>query len=575
MKSSRTVSVKVLIKNEFLKKHNIFLFKVALSPENNWSCKEDSEWFYFKEAKDINVYFSIKFKRFKIILDAYTSTSCHINLIDKKIRNNDNLIKINFQDFYSINFTELKKIRGCSCLWHSPVIRADGSMTVCCNDNNFELALGNINENDFNKIWFEDEKIKKYRYFHLNGDYWRMPLCALCINIKSIPLCNELVKEYSPGDFQLKGIQKFYKSRIENKKIISNLLIEPTDKCNLNCFFCNQKYDDWQKVHGCKKGFMNYNKFVEFFKKYISRDYFFKNISLFWLGEPLMHPEINKFFSFFKKTNKYFQSLEIHTNASLINDEFIEFLEKADFYLKIHYSVDSADKDTYKTIKGKNLYDKVVSNIKKTIKKTENNHFIQHVIQFVVLKENYKSASLFKKKWQDFFEKEGVEYQITTFFDFKRKHIIYFRALDALNKKKQEEADSLFYNIRNNISHKGNDGFIDYNKDRVDFKINNYCFMPFEFITIRHDGVISHCCRATDMKDAEFNIFEKSPEQFEIYIKKFFQRFLNRTLASCRECVEGNSLNMHRIYVEDALYFMNSFNIDSCKLLESLNLEKD
>ncbi len=54
----------------------------------------------------------------------------------------------------------------CGSIFKSPVIRVDGSVTVCNYDLSLELKLGNIKENNIFELW-ESEKIKKLREKHI------------------------------------------------------------------------------------------------------------------------------------------------------------------------------------------------------------------------------------------------------------------------------------------------------------------------------------------------------------------------------------------------------------------------
>ena len=67
----------------------------------------------------------------------------------------------------------------CLAVFRQPMIRVDGSVTVCNYDLGLKLKLGNINKVSFEKLWY-DEKITKLRINHITGK----DLPEKCINCK-------------------------------------------------------------------------------------------------------------------------------------------------------------------------------------------------------------------------------------------------------------------------------------------------------------------------------------------------------------------------------------------------------
>lgn len=67
----------------------------------------------------------------------------------------------------------------CYHLWFSPAVNFDGEVSICCCDWKREAVLGDVRKNTLSDIW-QSGLIKKYRRFHLEGDYSKIPLCARC-----------------------------------------------------------------------------------------------------------------------------------------------------------------------------------------------------------------------------------------------------------------------------------------------------------------------------------------------------------------------------------------------------------
>jgi len=62
----------------------------------------------------------------------------------------------------------------CYHLWLAPAIRYNGDFTLCCNDPNGDLVIGNIKEKSINELW-NSEQVWKQRVNQLNGVY-----CGIC-----------------------------------------------------------------------------------------------------------------------------------------------------------------------------------------------------------------------------------------------------------------------------------------------------------------------------------------------------------------------------------------------------------
>lgn len=77
-----------------------------------------------------------------------------------------------------------KKRYPCYHLWLSPGINWDGKMSICCSDPNRLAILGDIKKFNISELW-KDETLKKYRNYHLKGEYDKMPACQNC-NVWSV-----------------------------------------------------------------------------------------------------------------------------------------------------------------------------------------------------------------------------------------------------------------------------------------------------------------------------------------------------------------------------------------------------
>ena len=61
----------------------------------------------------------------------------------------------------------------------------DGRVTTCTRDNEMDNLLGDLREQSFHEIWWENEKLKGYRKGALEGRYDELEICQTCIIPKS------------------------------------------------------------------------------------------------------------------------------------------------------------------------------------------------------------------------------------------------------------------------------------------------------------------------------------------------------------------------------------------------------
>lgn len=87
----------------------------------------------------------------------------------------------NFGGRINIGKENTKNLKRYPCyhLWFSPGVNWDGDVSICCCDTFKEEVLGNVNKQTVFGIW-NGEKIKKYRQYHLAGQYDKITLCKNC-----------------------------------------------------------------------------------------------------------------------------------------------------------------------------------------------------------------------------------------------------------------------------------------------------------------------------------------------------------------------------------------------------------
>lgn len=141
-----------------------------------------------------------------------------------------------------------------------------------------------------------------------------------------------------------------FKKKIDKKNKIKNILIHITENCNLNCIYC------YEKNNKRKEKTLNHNDIFSIIKQ--AKKLKVKSIQ-FLGGEPFLYP---KFKELLKYTIKKGFHVNIYTNGFVINDNWIEFLKKYKENIYLNIKFDS--KNGYIKHLGKDLFDKIIQNIK-------------------------------------------------------------------------------------------------------------------------------------------------------------------------------------------------------------------
>ena len=225
-----------------------------------------------------------------------------------------------------------------------------------------------------------------------------------------------------------------------------NMLIEVTNFCNHQCVFCaNSKMIR-------KRGFIEPN----FIYRILDEAYRLgmKEAGFYATGEPLMNPHI---FSYIAKAKAIgYDYVYITTNGALLDEEKMEMLicSKLD---SIKFSINAGTRDTYQLIHGKNDFEKVIANVKRlSALRRERNKDLKVYVSSVVTNRSIDER-------------------------------------EELQKLLRNDVDEfLFVNV-------GNQGGLMYKENRylaIGNKLQGHdkCYLPFNSITITHEGYLTACC---------------------------------------------------------------------------------
>ncbi|MFH1210760.1 MAG: radical SAM protein [archaeon] len=243
------------------------------------------------------------------------------------------------------------------------------------------------------------------------------------------------------------------KDRVNSHPIVFQ--IEPTNHCPMNCVMCPRQFMKR------KLGYMDF----ALFKKIIDQvKVYDTHIQLHHFGDPLMHPEIDKFIRYCHDKGVV---VNCSVNPILLTRNMSERLIESGLD-RVYISLDSVDDDSYKKIRGTRAdYNKAVENIKylADLKVRNKSRTPEITVGLIYMKTTKGNVGEFKKRW----EIPGIDSVcIKPFTGFGLKSIL-------------EHAD-------------------DSTKEKISKKCAYPCFLPWRSITIMWDGRVVPCCYDYDGK---------------------------------------------------------------------------
>jgi len=115
-------------------------------------------------------------------------------------------------------FKNEKKATICIAPFLTPIIRHDGSMSICCLDMKHYLGIGSLKEGNFtfNELW-AGEKIQLIREYHINGEPEKIPFKKEGLSDPSFRHCRSCPGIFNPNvdDTQLIEFYNYVKTNRE------------------------------------------------------------------------------------------------------------------------------------------------------------------------------------------------------------------------------------------------------------------------------------------------------------------------------------------------------------------------
>ena len=297
--------------------------------------------------------------------------------------------------------------------------------------------------------------------------------------------------------------------------------IEVTNYCPMNCLMCPRKY------MRRSLGYMDF----ELFKKIIDQLKGYTNsVWLHHFGDPLMHPQLDKFIDYAKAAGI---KTQLSTNPVLLTIDNIKKLINLDY---LHLSLDGSTESTYKKLRGQNAdYKKAVENI--------NNLFLMKkrpytVLAIIKMKETESEIEDFKKKWSNIVDE--VEIKEFTTWD---------GSVEEIKELASEEQLSIAY------------------KEQPTYP----CVRPWHRFTILWNGLVVPCCFDYAGKfilgDAKTQSLKEIWNSEKMQILRL--QHINNNLSNnelCKNCKEKLGMPQSKLYPLNPVFIKRSMKYLTQKL---------
>jgi MoaA/NifB/PqqE/SkfB family radical SAM enzyme len=141
-----------------------------------------------------------------------------------------------------------------------------------------------------------------------------------------------------------------------------SLQFSPSSYCNFKCSYCWQSLKDSLLTGKFKKQILDYDLFAQAINGCTDFDEPLKMILFAGLGEPLIHPQIDKMIAYAKRSGVA-ERVELLTNASLLTTEMSDRLINAGLD-RLRVSIQGMSNEKYKSISNSSIkFDQILQNV--------------------------------------------------------------------------------------------------------------------------------------------------------------------------------------------------------------------
>jgi radical SAM protein with 4Fe4S-binding SPASM domain len=282
----------------------------------------------------------------------------------------------------------------------------------------------------------------------------------------------------------------------------SYLVIELANRCSLACVHC--AVADTSHPHFDSTGYFDVDVADSLFSDLSSNGIGFDTLILFWLGEPLIHPEFSRIWQSAVRTaarHETFQKIEVHSNATHLSERIVSsLLNESDVPQVMHFSLDATDRELYLKVKGKDRYEQVVHNIEHFLaeKARLGARWPRPVFQFIVGSNNVEQVGAFRAQWERACSTVGLPFRtVAGHVPNGEDAIVFFRQLDCPTASEQAIENQIF---RDAMAEQGLE--LPTQADagtRVEASNNAVCAGFWKSPVISWDGKVTTCTRDSQL----------------------------------------------------------------------------
>ena len=339
----------------------------------------------------------------------------------------------------------------------------------------------------------------------------------------------ELVKEevlYSPDQYE-----EIAHSSMDDRDYIKAVCLNIIHGCNLRCKYC---FADEGEYHG-NKGVMSVETAKKAIDYVIKRSGPRKNIEIdLFGGEPTLIMDTIKEIIKYARDNEAKWNKNIRftmtTNATLLNDEMMEFMDKemGNIILSLDGRKEVNDKVRIKP-DGSGSYDDILPNIKKMISKRtkgktyyvrgtftrDNVDFYEDVVS--MLNEGFREISIEPVVLEDGHPLALTESDLPEIFDN------YDKLYAEMSRRKKEGDEFNFYHFN-----------IDLNGGPCVYKRISGCGAGFEYVAITPQGEVYPCHQFVGRE--EYKLGSIYDDTYDAELGKKFKKAHIYNKPKCRDC---------------------------------------
>lgn len=230
------------------------------------------------------------------------------------------------------------------------------------------------------------------------------------------------------------------------------LVLDLGNRCPLRCEHCIQREPE-RHAHFQILGHMDVDLATGLLDELADRGRRFHSLILFWLGEPLQHPQ---FAAIHRRAmavarKGVFRRIEIHTNAVLLDHDIArEVLADDRVDQRWHFSLDAVSPATYARVKGRDRYRDARAHVLAFLEERagSKNGSVSAVFQFIPQRGNHGEAGAFVRTWRRAVERHGGRLAVVgRAIPEGIGDAVFFRQLDALEPGEQDAANRLYQRV--------------------------------------------------------------------------------------------------------------------------------